>query len=77
MRDFANCQAYVDHLRGEHQRIHEAVQDIESILASSPSDTSQLPAATVSLVTASYLEARYGAPDPDSLQRLEAAVGQI
>ncbi len=40
-------------------------------------DTSQLPAATVSLVTASYLEARYGAPDPDSLQRLEAAVGQI
>jgi hypothetical protein len=40
-------------------------------------DVSPLPAATVSAITASYLEARYGHPDPDSLRRLESAVSQI
>lgn len=36
-----------------------------------------VPAAAVSAITESYLEARYGSPDPDSLQRLESAVSQL
>ena len=31
----------------------------------------------VATITSTYLEARYGAPDPDSLRRLEVAIGQI
>jgi hypothetical protein len=37
----------------------------------------KVPTATVVAITDSYLEARYGPPDPDSLERLEKAVGQI
>ncbi len=40
-------------------------------------DKTPLPPAVITAVTDFYLEARYGAPDPDSLQRLETAVGRI
>lgn len=29
MRDFRECQAFVDHLRSEHQQIHQAVVNVE------------------------------------------------
>jgi len=28
MRDFQECQAFVEHLRGEHRQIHQAVLDV-------------------------------------------------
>ncbi|MDJ0812587.1 MAG: DUF3488 and transglutaminase-like domain-containing protein [Woeseiaceae bacterium] len=37
----------------------------------------RLPAATVNEITRSYLEARYGVPDPTWLERLEKAVGAM
>mgnify|MGYP001817297630 FL=1 len=40
-------------------------------------DVSTLPAEMVTLITDSYLEARYGAPAPKSLDRLEKAVAGI
>ena len=35
MRDYAECQAYVEHLRSEHKQIHEAVVLVEHELRAS------------------------------------------
>jgi len=51
MRDLTECQAFVDHLRGEHIRVHRAVSDVEAEItgAVSPRDAPRIKAALVKL----------------------------
>jgi transglutaminase-like putative cysteine protease len=57
--------------------VEPATGETPSVFAARLAGHSPLAPAAVATITRSYLEARYGAPDPDSLQQLEVAVGQI
>jgi transglutaminase-like putative cysteine protease len=48
-----------------------------AIYASRLSRKSAIPADTIEDITTTYLEARYGAPDPSNLDRLQSAVSQL
>ena len=57
--------------------VEPATGETPAMFAARLANVSPLPAATVAAITDSYLEARYGAPTPDSLQRLATAVARI
>ncbi len=48
-----------------------------ALFASRLHGESEISDETVEIITISYLEARYGPPNPTKMQRLETAVGQL
>ncbi len=48
-----------------------------ALFASRVAAGSSLAPKTVATITRTYLDARYGSPDPDSLHRLEVAVSRL